>query len=248
MNDILKAIIPIVVAHLAILALLIVIVKRLLLNDTMKAVARIQDVESELRKKEETIRRDIQEHEKAFAKQKVEAEEELQRHKVQTEKELSRLRDQMLAEAKKEGDRIIEQAHKNEERFRQKISQDMEQKAVGYAGQVVKLVLGDRVNEEVNREFNEELIEALDGIDADSITIDSDEGEVKTAQAMMAEQKKRLDELLGRKFNRPVRLVERIDPALISGMVLKMGSLEIDGSLRNRLEEAIEEVTKAAGA
>ena len=248
MNDILKAIIPIVIAHLAILALLIMIVKRLLLNDTMKAVRRIQDVEIELRKKEETIRRDIQEHEKAFAKQKVEAEEELQRHKVQTEKELSRLRDQMLAEAKKEGDRIIEQAHKNEERFRQKISQDMDQKAVGYAGQVVKLVLGDRVTEQVNREFNEELVEALDGIDADSITIDSDEGEVKTAQAMMAEQKKRLDELLSRKFNRPVRLVERIDPALISGMVLKIGSLEIDGSLRNRLEEAIEEVTKTAGS
>lgn len=248
MNDILKAIIPIVIAHLAILALLIMIVKRLLLNDTMKAVRRIQDVEIELRKKEETIRRDIQEHEKAFAKQKVEAEEELQRHKVQTEKELSRLRDQMLAEAKKEGDRIIEQAHKNEERFRQKISQDVDQKAVGYAGQVVKLVLGDRVTEQVNREFNEELVEALDGIDADSITIDSDEGEVKTAQAMMAEQKKRLDELLSRKFNRPVRLVERIDPALISGMVLKIGSLEIDGSLRNRLEEAIEEVTKTAGS
>jgi F0F1-type ATP synthase delta subunit len=248
MQDILKAIIPIIVAHLAVLTVLVLVVKRLLLNDTMKAVGRIQEVEAELRKKEDGIRREIQEHEKTFAKQKVQAEEEIQRHKTQTEKELGRLRDQMLAEAKKESDRIMEQAHKNEERFRQRIVQEMEQKAVGYAGEIVRLVLGEKVSEEVNREFNEELIEALEGVDADSITVDSDEGEVKTSQAMMAEQKKRLDELLSGKFGRPIRLVERIDPGLLSGMILKLGSLEIDGSLRNRLEEAIGEVNKAAGS
>jgi F0F1-type ATP synthase delta subunit len=247
-NDIVKAIIPIIVAHLAVLTVLVIVVKRLLFNDTMKAVARIQDVEAELRKKEESIRREIVEHETTFAKQKVQAEEELQRHKAQTEKELARVRDQMLAEAKKESDRILEQAHKNEERFRQRIVQEMEQKAVGYAGNIVRLVLGEKVSEEVNREFNEELIEAIEGVDADSITVDADEGEVKTSQAMMAEQKRRLDELLSGKFGRPIRLVERIDPALLSGMILKLGSLEIDGSLRNRIEEAIGEVTKAAGA
>jgi F-type H+-transporting ATPase subunit delta len=63
---------------------------------------------------------------------------------------------------------------------------------------------------------------------------------------MMADQKKRLDDLLSTKFGRPIRLVERIDPALLSGMVVKLGSLEIDGSLSSRMKEAIEEVTKTA--
>lgn len=246
MQDILKAIIPLIVAHLAVLAILVVVVKRLLFSDTMKAVGRIQLVEAELRKKEEAIRREIHDHEKTFARQKVQAEEDLQRQKVQTEKDLARLRDQMLAEAKKEGDRILDQAHKNEERFRQRIALEMEQKAVEYAGEVVRLVLGEKVSEQVNREFNDELIEALEGLDGDSITVDSDEGEVKTGHAMMADQKKRLDDLLSTKFGRPIRLVERIDPALLSGMVVKLGSLEIDGSLSSRMKEAIEEVTKTA--
>lgn len=248
MQDILKAIVPLMLAHLVVLAILLVVVKRLLFNDTMKAVSRIQAVESELRKKEEAIRREIQDQEKNFARQKVQAEEELQRHKVKAEQDLGRLRDQTLSEARKEGDRIMDQARKNEEHYRERIAQELEQKALGYAGEAVRLVLGEQVSEQVNREFNEELIAALAGIDGDSVTVDSEEGEVKTSQPMLAEQKKRLDELLSAKFGHPIRLVERIDPALLSGMVLKLGSLEIDGSLRNRLEEALEEAAKTARA
>jgi F0F1-type ATP synthase delta subunit len=154
----------------------------------------------------------------------------------------------MLAEAKKESDRIVDQAHKNEERLRQKIAQEMEEKTVTHAAEIFKAVFSARVNQQVNREFNEELVAAFEALDGESITIDADEGEIRTSQPMEAEQKKRLEELLVRKFHRPVRLVERIDPDLLSGLVLKLGSLEIDGSLRNRLEEAVQEVTKGASA
>lgn len=246
MQEIVKALIPIFAAHLVVLAILVVVVKRLLVSDTMRAVKRIQAVEAEVRKKEETIRREIQEHEKAFAKQKIEAEEELQRHKVRTEKELTRLRDQMLADAKKEGDRILEQAHKNEEKFRQKIALDMEQKAIAYGGDIFQLVFGDRVTGEVNKQFIAELLDALSEIDGDSITVDASQGEVMTSEAMDVEQKQSLEKLLSEKFHQDVHLTEKVDPALLSGLVLKLGSLEIDGSLKNRFGEAIEEVMKDA--
>jgi F0F1-type ATP synthase delta subunit len=37
-----------------------------------------------------------------------------------------------------------------------------------------------------------------------------------------------------------------VDDSLLAGLVLKMGSLEIDGSLRNRYQEAVQEVKKEA--
>lgn len=248
MNDILKVVIPIVVTHVCVLAVIIVIIKKLLLNDTMKAVQRIRTVEAEVRKKEESIRRDIADHEKAFASQKAKAEDDLQKHKVQTEKELTRLRDQMLADANSESDRILKQARKNEEKLRQKISQEMEQKAVDYGAEMFQLVFSDKVNAELNKQFINELLEALEEVEKGSITIETDEGDVRTSQAMDPDQKKRLEELLADKFSRPVHLTERSDPDLLSGLVLKIGSLEIDGSLRNRFDEAIVEITKSTAA
>lgn len=245
MTDIIKVLIPIVGVHVVVLAILIVTIKKLLLNDTLQAVKRIQAVEAEVRKKEESIRRDIQEHEKGFAKQKIEAEEEVQRHKAQTERELSRLRDQMLSDAKKESDRIVEQAHKNEEKLRQKIAIEMEQKSVKSAAEIFKLVFSDRLGGELDRQFTDELLDALNEIDGETITVDANEGEIKTSHPMPNEQKRRLEEILSAKFHRPIRVSETTDAALLAGLVLKIGSLEIDGSLRNRFEEAVGEISKS---
>lgn len=245
MQEMIKVIIPIVVAHIFVLAILIVVIKRLLLNDTMRAVKRIQAVEAEVRKKEEAIRAEIETHERAFQKQKMEAEEELQKHKTQSEKELTRMRDQMLSDAKQEADRMIEQARKHEAKLRQQIENEMEQKAVGYGSEIFKLVFGERVDAELNRQFNEELLDALGEVEGGNITVDTNEGEVTTSQAMDAEQKRRLEELLSGKFSCSVQLTERIDPELMSGLILKLGSLEIDGSLRNRFEEATQEIVKS---
>lgn len=248
MNDILKVVLPIVVTHVCALAVIIVIIKKLLLNDTMKAVQRIRTVEAEVRKKEEAIRRDIAEHEKTFALQKTKAEEDLQKHKVQTEKELARLKDQMLADANSESDRILEQARKNEEKFRQKIEQEMEQKAVDYGSEMFRLVFSEQVNEQLNKQFIDELLDALGEIEKGSVIIEVDEGDVKTSMPMDTEQKKRLEDLLSDKFDRRIHLTERQDPELLSGLVLKIGSLEIDGSLRNRFDEAVVEMTKSTAA
>jgi len=245
MQEMIKVLVPIGVAHVFVLAILIIVIKRLLMNDTMQAVKRIQAVEAEVRKKEESIRQEIKEHEKAFAKQKIEAEEILQKHKTQTEKELTRTREQMLTEAKQEADRVMEQARKGEQKLRQKIENEMEQKAVGYGGEIFKLVFGNRVDAELNKQFIEELLDALGDIDGGSITIDSSEGEVMTSQAMDADQKRRLEELLGSTFGTTIKLSERIDPGLLSGLILKLGSLEIDGSLRNRFQEAVGEIIKS---
>jgi F0F1-type ATP synthase delta subunit len=50
--------------------------------------------------------------------------------------------------------------------------------------------------------------------------------------------------LLSEKFGVEVDVEEKIDESLMAGLVFKIGSLEIDGSLRNRYSEAAAEVKK----
>lgn len=235
-------------AHVCALVALVFVIKRILVGDTMKAVAQIRQVEAEVRNKEESIRHDIAEHEKEFEKQRAEAEEAMQAQRQQSEKELGQLREQITAGAKKEADRIIENAKKGEEKLRQQIAQDMEEKAVGYGGDIFSLVFSERINEELNRQFIGELLDAIEEVDAASITVDGDDVMFASSHPIAADQKARLAKLLTEKFGAEISINETVKPELMAGLVFKLGSLEIDGSLLNRYNEAVAEVSKGAHA
>lgn len=244
--DMLKILIPIAVAHAVVLAAILFAIKRLLLSDTLKAVARIQQVEAEVRKKEENIRREIEEHEKEFTRKKAEAEAALQQQREQSEKEIGTMRDQILGEARKESDRILATAKRNEEKLRQQVLQEMEGKAVDYGSQVFKLVFSEKMTDELNRQFIGELLDALQEVDGSTITVDANDVQFTTSHPMAADQKARLEQLLKEKFNVDIKVEEKVNKDLMAGIVFKLGSLEIDGSLLNRFQEAAVEVKKGS--
>jgi len=246
MSDMMKLLLPIILTHVVVLLVVVVLIKRILLGDTDKAVESVREVEAEIRKKETGIREQIEEHERVFQQQKIAAEKELEEHRAQADKEVARARDQVLGEARTEADRMIDQAKRNEEKFRQQISQDMEEKAVLYAGEVFELVFTEKMAEAVDRVFTDELLDALDALDSSSITVDADDVEFTAARAIDDEQKRRLETLLKEKFEADIKVQENIQEDLVAGLAFKLGSLEIDGSLSNRMKEAVDEVKKHA--
>ena len=246
MAELMTVIVPIVVAHVVVLVAMLLVIRKLLLSDTLHAVDRIKQVESEVRKKEEGIRREIEEHERDFDRRKTELQEDLDRRRAESEKESARAREQTIVEAKREGERIVEQARRNEEKLRQQIEQDMEEKAVEYGGEVFKLVFSEQMTTALDRQFIDELLDALAAVDATSITVDASQAEFAASHPLDAEQKRRLETLLSEKFGATLHVNEKIREDLLAGLVMKLGSLEIDGSLLNRYREAVGEVKKTA--
>lgn len=245
MQDIIRVLIPIAVTYACVLVATVIIIRKLLLSDTAHAVDRIKLVETEVRKKEEAIRREIEEHEKEFAGKKAAAEEDLQKRKEESEKEVGRMRDQVLSDARKEADRLTDQAKKNEEKLRKQIVQDMEEKVVNYGIQAFKLVFSEKMNEHLNKTFIDELLDALSEVDSTSITVDAKDVQFASSHPILPEQKERLEKLLAEKFDAHIKVNEKIQKDLIAGLVFKLGSLEIDGSLVNRLQEAAAEMKKS---
>jgi len=99
---------------------------------------------------------------------------------------------------------------------------------------------------ELNKQFIKELVDALDEIEKGSIVVDSNEAVVTVSHALDADQKARIESVLRDKFNPQATIKEVVDESLLGGLVLKMGSLEIDGSLKNRYQEAVDEIKKEA--
>ncbi len=83
--------------------------------------------------------------------------------------------------------------------------------------------------------------------DVDGITeeytrlVDEDAGRVRataiTAVPLGGDESRRLEADLARKLGREVRLESRVDPAIIGGLVLRMGDRVIDASVSTRLQQ-----------
>lgn len=241
---ILRVVLPLLVVHLVALAAIVAVMKKLLLNDTVTAVDTIKQVEADVRKKEEGIRKEIEEHEKEFEKSKAEAATELEKKRKHSEEEVAAMREQTITEAKQQGEKIIEQAKKNEENFKQQLALEMEAKTVDYAGQVFKLVFSEKTTAELNKEFISELLDALDEVEAGTITVEADNAEFISSHPIADEQKVRLEKIIEDKFGVKIKVEETVQEDLLAGLIIKMGTLEVDASLLNRYQEAVGEVKK----
>lgn len=244
MQDLIQVAVPIVIVHVVVLVLLLLGIRFLLQATANKAVVRVKAVEDEVRKKEEDIRREIDDHERDFAEKKAEAERQLQAHRDEAKREALHLKEKAVAEAKKESQKIIEQAKRNEEKIREQVEREMEEKAVKYGGRIFELVFSDLVTQEVNTLFCKELIDALGEIETGTITVETPVAEIAVSHELAEENRDRLLKILKEKFHPEAELKQSVDEKLMAGLILKMGSLEIDGSLKNRYQEATGELYK----
>ncbi len=239
-------ILPIVVAHVLVLGAILFTIKRMLVGDTLKAVGRISEAESEIRKKEESMRQELEQMKLEFAAKRTTVEEDLQERREELERELAQSKSVTMEKAKRDASDLLDKAKKEERRQRDRLSQEMESKAIDFASKMFRLVFSERLNDALNRAFIDELIDALEDTDSAGITVDSGDTQFSASHEIDADQKKRLQEVLKNKFSIDVNISEKIQEELLAGLVIKLGSLEIDGSLLSRYQEAAAELKKDA--
>lgn len=246
MQDTIRILVPIVVAHLVVLGVIVIVIRKLLVGDTIRAVNRIGQAEAEMRKKEESMRQEMDRHSQDLAGRRKELEKELDARREETDRQAAQLKEQVLEDARREANELLDKARKNERRLREQVALEMEEKAVDFGGRVFKLVFSERMTAEMNRHFVDELIDALEQTDATGITVDAANAEFVASHPLEAAQRQRLQDLLARKFGLTMAIREVVREELLAGLVMKLGSLEIDGSLLSRYQEAVAELKKDA--
>lgn len=234
--------ISLIIFQIAVFAVLVMGMKQLLLRDTMKAAAKLRDAEAELGRKEEAVRKRIEDNEAEFRRKNAEAQESLTRAKEAMEKDVTRSRDSMLGDARKERDRILDEATRNKEKLRQELIREAQVQTLEHAGRIYEMVFSAELGRTLDHAFLDELLGALDEMDSSNITISASSIEVISSHPLEAGHRQRLSDIVSRKFDVKLDVRETVTPELIAGIKIKLGSLEIDGSLRNRFNEAIEQL------
>lgn len=183
--------------------------------------------------------------------------EELRRAKEEGDAEIQRAKEQaglMIEEARNEGIRsrmnveeqakiqatkIIADGSIEASKFKELYMKEAEAHSLDLAMKLVEQLLNEKDKESLQQEFISEIISEIAKLSKDQFSIASDWVKVSSSQALRKDQKENLQQVLKEKTGREMAFEEILRKDLIGGLIVEIGGLVIDGTLKNKLQRIL---------
>jgi F0F1-type ATP synthase delta subunit len=104
---------------------------------------------------------------------------------------------------------------------------------------MIRDIFSQKARQELERELVDELIIELRKIDKEKLKVETKKAEVTSSYPLLDNQKNSIREILRDVMGYSVELEEKTDASIISGLVINLGGLILDGSLQNKLRKII---------
>lgn len=240
-------IISLILLQILIFAGLIFMLKRMFVRNVVSATKHLDELNQDYVKKEEEASRQLEE-----AKQKAQeivskATDEAENLKGRIIKESNDEGDAIVKEARAKSDDIIQQADKTRQRLLSEVDERVAKEAIDRACELIQHALPEQLKQDAHSQGVEELI-ASGFTKLERLRIPPDIREIKIISAFKLNetQRKSLSKKLKDALGHEAVLKEEVDPAMVAGIVINIGSLVLDGSLKNKIQEQAKNVKHAA--
>lgn len=223
---------------------LVLVLRKILISSSYKEINRLQQLNEENAEKSKELTKKILDAENDHRERITQAENEVRELKTKARKEIEELKEALIAKGKAEGDSIVAQALNSKKEIRAEIEEEMLERGVEFSFQIFQKVLSSDEQKLVFDGLIKNVLEELENIEKDRLkAIDLGDGsqgsvEVKTSHTMSSQQKEKLETVLSSKLDQKIKVQEVIERDVISGIVIVLGSVVIDGSLSERFRKA----------
>ncbi len=159
------------------------------------------------------------------------------------------MKQQAVKETQAEVDRIVKQAQEHSEELiqqadksRQLLLTEMDERIVSQATDKACELIQDTIPEQFKLDVHQHWIAEL--IDSGFVQLgrlkvpeDLKEVNITSAFALSDEQRRSLTKKLKDTLEREIVLKEEVNPKIVAGLIISVGSLVLDGSLKNKIQE-----------
>ena len=222
---------------LIISGVIIFILHRTLINSTEGAVKRLNEEIAKANEKQVELSRRIKEADEELAKRRAEADALAQKMISQAEEASKAERDKIIQKARQEGEEIIAKAQGNKENLRQELEKEFEVRVIDHGMGILNNILSQKAKGALDEVLQNEFIENLKNIDMSRISPDINSVEVITLNPIDDKVKSKFNQIIKEKLKRDVSLSNTVNPKIGGGVILKFGSLALDGSIQNLIRE-----------
>ncbi len=215
----------------------IFILKKMMYGDTQSAVNRLNESYQEIEKKKQEMATLMQKMEEEYKIKKEEGEKIALQLKDAAEAEMREKYDSSIKKAKDEAERIITDAAGMKDRIREEIRKEEDLKEISYCEELISDTLKKIIRDKFDDILIEDFVNDLKDIDMSHVPPAINEIEIVTRAKLADGIKNKIVESVNKKTQKKITFKETIDQKIIGGVIIKFGSLVLDGSIAGKLKE-----------
>jgi len=217
---------------------LIFILQRIMSKNVTSATTHLEELSQEYALKEQEVNRQLEEAKQKSQELLTKAQEEAEGLKEQIIKEAEGERDKMINQARTQSEEIMQQADRSRQVLLSEINERVNQEAIERACELIQYTLPEHFKQDVHLHWVEELIESgFSNLERLNIPQGNPEVKIVSAFSLSDAQRKILFKKLKEKLGYDAAIKEEVDPKIVAGIIITIGSLVLDGSLKNKVQE-----------
>ncbi len=199
------------------------------------ALIRLNTLHEENLAKEQQLTEELQHAQEEGANEIKRAKEEAGLIIEEARNDSLKLRRELEDQAKIQVTKIIADGNMEAERFKEKSIKETEARSLDLAMKLVESLLSAKEKESMQQEFISEIISEIAKLSKDQFSMVADRARVSSSQSLRNDQKENLQQILKEKTGREMIFEEILKKDLIGGLIVEIGGLVIDGTLKNKL-------------
>lgn len=217
---------------------LIIMFRRIMTKNVASATEHLEELNQSYTQKEMELNKRLDEAKQKSQELLTQAQEEAQNLKAQTIKDVEIEREKIISEARRQNDEIIAQAEKSRQALIAELEERIARDAIDKACQLIQDALPEQFKQDVHTHWLEELIkDRFQELERLRLPEDIQEIKITSAFALNEEERRALLKRVKSILGRDVTLKEEVDPRVVAGVIITIGSLILDGTLKNRIQE-----------
>jgi len=238
--------IQLIIVQVIIVGGIVFAMRYFLTRNITRATAHLERLSQDYNRKEKEAGKHLEEAEAQSGKILSKAQEEAREIQAKISKEAQEEKTRILKETHLQSEQIIKQADKTREFLVQEINQRIEKEAVQKACELVREAIPDKLRRETHsHQFRELIKDGLEELDRLHLPDGIQEIHIISAHQLTPDEQGILKEKIKNRMGDNIEIKEKTDPDLIAGLIITIGSLVIDGSLRYTIQEAAKNVKRS---
>jgi ATP synthase F1 delta subunit len=218
---------------------MIVFMRQTFNRSVVSATAHLERMSQEYAKKEDEIKKQFEELKRQAQEILSNARKDAQAQAGQILKEAQEEKMRVINTALGKSDEMLKQADSSCSVLLKEMQNKIEEKALERAARLLQFSLSENTRKQIHGFWIDELISSgLAQLERLRIPENISQAEVSSAFSLTDTQRQHLCAKISEKLGRKITLDEKIGPQLIAGLVVNIGSVVFDGSLRFKIQEA----------
>lgn len=234
--------VQLIVFQIIIFGALILALRHILTRNISSATSHLDHLNDEFIRREEDVKARQAEADKYYQETIAKAKDEADTLRLETGRKIQEEQDKILETARVHSEEMIAKAEKTKSMMVNELKAEMEERVTGHIRDILLKVFPSKLQEEIHHRWIQDLLSGDVHLLANvRIPEDVETAKITSAFALLPRERDALREKFKTQVGRTFTFEEHVDASLLGGFIVVVGSLVLDGTIVNKVQQLTSE-------